>query len=773
MRVRSASSQVAIPAAARLPEAVCRPSFISLKSTGTRGLFAGLRVALGLCALSGVNCLADSTAAPASLSWATVAVGNKGGQKVVTLTNGGAAAITISGITIAGANPADFSVFSKTCGTTLAAAASCTANVVFGPTAPGTRSATLSFTDSDTNSPQTVALSGLGAAAAGSVSAGPSSLTFAGTTTGSGSTAQSVTLSNGLATAVSITSISVAGANPADFSVSATTCGASLAASANCSISIVFTPTATGTRAATLNLTDAATNSPQTVALSGTGLAPSGSASASPASLAWASVAIGNKGGPKVVTLTNAGSTAITMNGITLGGTNPGDFSIFSKTCGTTLAASSSCTATIVFGPTASGPRSATLSFSDSTSNSPQSVALSGLGSAPTGSVTASPAGLSFAITPVGSSAGSQAVTLSNSLSTAVTISGITIGGTNAGDFLISGSTCGSSLAASANCAVSLAFKPAAAGARAATLTFADAATNSPQAVALAGTGDAAMTITPLAPTVAINGTVQFNASIAATWTASCGSIGSSGLFTAPGTAGPCSVVATATDGSGQTANTIVTTAASISVTPAMANLHALNTQTFTANQPVNWSASCGSISTSGVFTAPASPGPCTITATASNGTASKATATANVDLANYTARKGGGGNLGAQTDELALTAANVNSNSFGLKWTAAVDGWVSAQPLYMNALTVNGASHNVVFIATANDSVYAFDGDSGAQLWQVSLIPAGATSIAAADGGLYQRAAHRHSRHPGHRPGHQHDVRGERNLRTERDLLP
>ena len=65
--------------------------------------------------------LAAVTASPTSQSWASVAIGNKGGQKVITLTNGNAASITISSITFSGANAGDFSVYSKTCGSTLAA----------------------------------------------------------------------------------------------------------------------------------------------------------------------------------------------------------------------------------------------------------------------------------------------------------------------------------------------------------------------------------------------------------------------------------------------------------------------------------------------------------------------------------------------------------------------------------------------------------------------------------------------------------------------------
>ena len=169
-----------------------------------------------------------------------------------------------------------------------------------------------------------------------------------------------------------------------------------------------------------------------------------------------------------------------------------------------------------------------------------------------------------------------------------------------------------------------------------------------------------------------------------------------------------------------------------ITITPSSVNLHALNTQSFTASQPVSWASSCGSVSDAGLFTAPASARNCTLTATASNGTAFTTQVNVKVDVVNYTAWKGGGGGTGDQINETVLTPSNVNASSFGISWTAPVDGWVNAQPLYMNGLTVNGSPHNVVFVATANDSVYALDGDTGTQLWQTSLIPPDATAVAA-----------------------------------------
>jgi hypothetical protein len=76
----------------------------------------------------------------------------------------------------------------------------------------------------------------------------------------------------------------------------------------------------------------------------------------------------------------------------------------------------------------------------------------------------------------------------------------------------------------------------------------------------------------------------------------------------------------------------------------------------------------------------------------------------------------------GLNGSEILLSPGNVNSNQFGKLFTFNVDGYVSAQPLYMHGLTVNGATHNVVFVATQHDSVYALDADTDSLLWSVSL---------------------------------------------------
>jgi hypothetical protein len=83
----------------------------------------------------------------------------------------------------------------------------------------------------------------------------------------------------------------------------------------------------------------------------------------------------------------------------------------------------------------------------------------------------------------------------------------------------------------------------------------------------------------------------------------------------------------------------------------------------------------------------------------------------------------------GQNITETKLTQANVNSTTFGLLRNLTVDGKVDAEPLYLSQLSVAGSAYNVVFVVTEHDSVYAFDSDTGAQLWKVSLLGAGETT--------------------------------------------
>jgi hypothetical protein len=440
-----------------------------------------------LCTLPVTSCISVQgvVVTPTSVSWQGVPVGSVGSSQTVTLTNPGSSRFTISSISISGANSGDFSVASQTCGNTLPAGSSCTATLVFSPKTAGTLTANLVFMDNNDASPPTVSLSGVGTVAASTLSINPASLSFGTLNVGSSSPAQTVTLQNGGSGAVSISSIGIGGTDPADFAISANLCGTTLAASASCTVSVTFTPTAVGTRSAALTFTDNGANSPQTLALSGTGGVAT--ASVSPASLSFPATTIGTTAGPQTVTLINGGAVSLSITSIAISGASAADFAIAANACGTTLAASASCTVGITFKPVAAGARTATLVFTDSAGSSAQTVALSGTGNGASTSV--SPASVSFPATTVGATSTAQPVVLSNGATVAMSIGSVGIAGADAGDFAISANNCGGALAGNGNCTVSLIFKPTATGARSATLTFTDSAGNSPQTVPLSGTG--------------------------------------------------------------------------------------------------------------------------------------------------------------------------------------------------------------------------------------------------------------------------------------------
>ena len=190
---------------------------------------------------------------------------------------------------------------------------------------------------------------------------------------GTTSSAKSVKLSNTGKAVLNITSITRSG----DFAVSATNCGVSLAAGKSCSISVTFSPTIGGVRAGTLAISDNAAGSPQTVTLSGTGTQ---AVAVSPTSLSFGSVPPKTTSAAQTVTVTNNQAVAISLSaGIV--GTNPSDFAINAPatTCGSTLAAKSTCGYAITFTPAAKKSYSAKLSISGSPDpNSPHSVGLSG-----------------------------------------------------------------------------------------------------------------------------------------------------------------------------------------------------------------------------------------------------------------------------------------------------------------------------------------------------------------------------------------------------------
>jgi hypothetical protein len=215
---------------------------------------------------------------PTSLSFGVQPVGVTSAPQTVTLTNNTGAAIVFTSVAVSGGVPAaantDFASPSNTCGVSIAAGTSCTVSVTFTPSAPASaETATLVITDGDSTSPQNISLSGAGAAPG--VGFAPTSLAFGNQVLNTTSTAKPVTLTNTGSAALTINSIAASG----DFAATSTGASAcpispaTLAAGANCTINVTFTPTALGARAGTLSVTDNAVGSPHTVGLTGTGIA--------------------------------------------------------------------------------------------------------------------------------------------------------------------------------------------------------------------------------------------------------------------------------------------------------------------------------------------------------------------------------------------------------------------------------------------------------------------------------------------------------------------
>jgi hypothetical protein len=202
---------------------------------------------------------------PAKASFGTLLVGTTNAPKPFVLKNNGTTPLTINRIYIAGANASDF-VQTNTCGNVIAVGAKCTVAVSFSPSALNLRQAALVISDSDPASPQALALSGYGTA----VSFSPTKLSFGNQPVGT-SVSQPVTLTNTGTAALKIFGISVMGANAGDFSQT-NNCGAGIPASGQCTITVSFKPTTTGTRAAGVVVKDiGGGGSPQRLGLTGTG----------------------------------------------------------------------------------------------------------------------------------------------------------------------------------------------------------------------------------------------------------------------------------------------------------------------------------------------------------------------------------------------------------------------------------------------------------------------------------------------------------------------
>ncbi|MGC9998379.1 MAG: choice-of-anchor D domain-containing protein, partial [Terriglobia bacterium] len=254
-----------------------------------------------------------------SIGFGSVVVNTTSPAQHLAVENTGSASLFISRVALSGTYASRFAQ-SNNCPSSLAVGASCTISLTFTPNTPGNSSATLIVWTAGLGSRKSVSLNGVGVTG-GTPAAGlsPGSLAFASQPVGKTSGAGTATLDNAGTAALSISSVTITGANPGDFA-QANNCGSSLSAGSSCTFNITFTPAASGSRTALLSVADNSAGSPQTVSLSGTGTVAS--ASLSPTSLSFGNQSVNTTSGVLAATLTNGGTAALSLSSIALTGAN-------------------------------------------------------------------------------------------------------------------------------------------------------------------------------------------------------------------------------------------------------------------------------------------------------------------------------------------------------------------------------------------------------------------------------------------------------------------
>jgi hypothetical protein len=415
---------------------------------------------------------------PLSLSFGSLQVGTTSAAKTVTVKNTSKTSVSMNSVSVTG----DYAISSNSCGASLAAGKSCSVKVTFSPSVSGSLPGSLAVSDSSPDSPQTVALSGTGELP---LTFSPTTLAFGTVAVGTTSASKTVTITNNESSTLSYSF--AAGGNYA-ISTTGTTCTGSLAAAAKCNIAVTFTPTATAAINGSLSLSDGSSFSPQVVSLSGTG---SGGSTApltfTPASVTFATEAVGTTSAAKSVTVKNTSTSSVTLASLAASS----DFvaaGTGTKPCAANLnlAANATCTMSITFAPVlgASGSISGSIVITDNAAVAEQTFDVKGTAALP---LSFSPTTLSFAAQTVDTTGSAQTVTITNNLSSTISI---TIAGSGDFEAAPGGSNpCSSSLASKATCTFDVTFTPTGVGTRTSAITITDGATPGVQTLNVSGIG--------------------------------------------------------------------------------------------------------------------------------------------------------------------------------------------------------------------------------------------------------------------------------------------
>lgn len=321
-------------------------------------------------ALSGTGAAPPTdTLSPASLAFGAIAKGQASAAQTVIITNSGDLPLRITSIA---ASP-NFQE-SSGCQSGVAAHSNCTVSVWFAPAQEGSLAGTLTVVDQ--LGTETAALTGTGLQPA-VFAVSPPSATFPKQQPGVSSAPLTLTITNSGGTALAGVGFAISGPGAADYSWSASTCGAQLASGAQCTVQVTFTPGATGSIAAALVVSSSTPGvTAASVPLNGAGQIATG-LETSPAQLPFSGVIpVGQASTAQSVIVTN--SSHYSVSSVAVAASGP--FSLAQNTCTGTLSAGSSCTTGVVFSPNSSGSAAGTLTVSSTDVAAPASVALSGTG---------------------------------------------------------------------------------------------------------------------------------------------------------------------------------------------------------------------------------------------------------------------------------------------------------------------------------------------------------------------------------------------------------
>jgi|HubBroStandDraft_2_1064218.scaffolds.fasta_scaffold00529_9 hypothetical protein len=336
----------------------------------------GFFSALSSVSLTGIGTAITLSGVP--VNFGSQLVNTASATKTVTVTNNGTGAITMGAITLN--ETKDFAIKSNTCpasGKTLAGGASCKIGVAFDPKTTGAKKGAVIINDSDPTSPQIAGVSGTGTS---NVILSPSTVAFANEPVGVAGIATSITLINSTGNTLTLGNPALTVTTGFVINKSVTTCtnGLQIAASGNCVIGVQFKPTVIGYQTGTLSVADSDTTSPQTAALSGTGI----SIGFTPTSVNFGTVTDGQCSSQDTVTVANSGPTTVTFTGSDIVGPNSPDFRENNSTCGSSLTSGANCNIVVQFCPVTTKKESATYELFDNSLGSPQKLPMTGTGQA-------------------------------------------------------------------------------------------------------------------------------------------------------------------------------------------------------------------------------------------------------------------------------------------------------------------------------------------------------------------------------------------------------